>query len=162
MPQRLRGAEEGEPALLLLGEDLDRDPGGGTDLLGRFPPVLCLADRRGGDGADLLRAELLSEPHLGGDNLANFLDFLLGDPTLAIDRLADPRIGPLLHHLLQLPVDRLRDQQSRRVRTDVYGGAESHGRRPAMFPGQPDPTPTPSRHSPTKDAKRPRTPGTAR
>ena len=76
MAQRLGGAEEGEPALLLLGQDLDRDPGRRADRLGDLLAVARLAHRGGGDGADLFGPELLRQPHLGGDDLAHFLDFL--------------------------------------------------------------------------------------
>src|SRR6478672_3908286 len=137
MSQRLGRAEEGESALLLLGKDLDRDARRSANRLGRLLAVLRLADRRGRDGADLLRPQLLGQSHLGRNDLADFADFLLGDPAL-FNRLADPRISPLLHHLLQLPVNRLGHKQPSGVGPNINGGAKRHRRRPRMFPGSPD------------------------
>ena len=43
MAESLRRADEGKPALLVLAEDLDREPGGGADRLGDLLAVRCLA-----------------------------------------------------------------------------------------------------------------------
>ncbi len=122
----LRGADEGQPPLLLAAEDLDREarllghPRGDLLAVGR------LADRRGRDRADRLGAELAGEADLSGDDLRYLGRLPLGDRPVAVERLADARIGPLLHHLLQLPVHWLRHEDARRVGPNIYGGAERH------------------------------------
>ena len=47
-------------------------------------------------------------------------------PRPSVERLVDPRIGPLLHDLLELAVDRLRHEHARRIRADIYSRTE-HG-----------------------------------
>src|SRR4029077_6408856 len=55
-----------------------------------------------------------------------------------VERLVDPRIGPLLHHLLQLPFNGLGNEHTSRVRPNIYGGTERHGASFFMFPDEPD------------------------
>ena len=124
MAERLGRADEREPALLLLAQDLDRQPGGLGDLLRRLLGVLGLADRRGGDDPDRLRPELLGEPHLGGDDLGELGDLLVGDLALALRVLVEARVGALLHHLAQLALLRLGDEHAGGVRADVDRRAE--------------------------------------
>ena len=71
--ERLGRADEGEPPLLLLAEDLDRDAGVLADLLGDSGAVARLAHRGGRHRADRLRAKLPREPHLGGDDLGDLV-----------------------------------------------------------------------------------------
>ena len=78
MAERFGRADEGEPPLLLLAEDLDRDPGGLADRRRDRLAVAGLADGGGRDRADLLGAELLGEPHLGRDDLGDLVDLLGG------------------------------------------------------------------------------------
>ena len=76
MPKRLGRADEGEPPLLLVAEDLDRHSGRLADRLRHRLAVGSLADRGGRNRADLLGAQLLRQPHLGRDDLADFVDLL--------------------------------------------------------------------------------------
>ena len=76
MAERLGRADERQPPLLLLGQDVDRHPGRLGDQLRRLLGVLGLANRGGGDDPDRLGAELLGEPHLGGDHLGELGDLL--------------------------------------------------------------------------------------
>src|ERR1700712_1663367 len=62
----LGGADEGEPALLLVAEDLALYPGGLADLLRSLLTVRRLPHRSCRDGTDHLGAELTGEPNLGG------------------------------------------------------------------------------------------------
>ena len=121
-------ADEGEPPLLLLAEDVDRDPGGLGDRLRRpRSPLRRLADRRGGDRADRLGAELARASRTWVATTSPTSSIFSGTiAPVVVERLVDPRVGPLLHHLLQLPVDRLGDEHARRVGADIYRGAE-HG-----------------------------------
>ena len=127
VPEGLGRADEGEPSLLLLAEDLDLDPGGLADLLRRLLAVARLAHRGGRDRADRLGAELTRQADLGGDHLGDFLDLLGEDLAVSAERLVDPRVGALLHHLFQLPVDGLGDEHAGRIGADVYCGAEHPG-----------------------------------
>ena len=77
--ERLGRAEEREAALILVVEDLDVDRGDLLDLLDDLLAVVRLADRRGRHGLDRLGAELLGEPHLGGDDVGDLGDLLRGD-----------------------------------------------------------------------------------
>ena len=81
--ERLGRADEGEPPLLLVAEDLDRDAGGRGDRLRHLLAVAGLAHGRGGDGADRLRAELAGQPHLGRDDLADLVDLRRRDRPVA-------------------------------------------------------------------------------
>ena len=73
VPERLGGADEGQPSLLLLAQDLDLDAGDLGDRVDDLVAVRGLADRRRGDGPDRLGAELLGEPDLGGDDLGDLV-----------------------------------------------------------------------------------------
>ena len=120
--------------------------------------------RRGSLGPELAR-----QPHLGGDDLADLLDLLGKDLPLLAERLVDPRIGPLLHHLLQLPIHRLRHEHARGVGADIYGGAEHrpvihHVPKPPGSHTGPAPgsgRPLASLDAQPSDARRPRTRGRA-
>jgi hypothetical protein len=135
--QALGRAEEGEPALLLVAEDVDRDPGGLADLARRLLAVARLADRSRRNRPDRLRSELASEPHLRRHQLRNLLDLRRLDRAISVECFVDPRVGALLHHLLQLPLDRLGDEHAGGVGADIYGSAEHQGV-PLMFPDGPD------------------------
>ena len=124
MAERLRRADERKAPLLVLGEDLDLDPGDALDLLHGLFAVLGFANGRGRDGADRLGAELLSEPDLGAHDLCGLGDLLVRDAAVALRVGADLRVGALLHHLAELALLRLGDEHARRVRADVDGRAE--------------------------------------
>jgi hypothetical protein len=81
----------------------------------RLGAVVRLAHGGGRYRANLLRTQLTGQPHLGGDDVADLLHLLGEDRAVAVERLVDARIGALLHHLLQLPVDRLGDEHAGRV-----------------------------------------------
>src|SRR4051795_3030392 len=137
MAERLRRPDECQPALLLVAENLDPHPGRLADRRGGFVAVGRLAHGRGRHRPNLPGAQLPSQPNLRSDNLGNLVDLLRQDRPVGVERLVDPRIRPLLHHLLQLPIDRLRDQDARRVGADIYGSAEHPGLS-SMFPDVPD------------------------
>ena len=144
-------------------QHVDPHPGRLADRRRHRLAVAGLADRRGRDRADLLGAELAGQPHLGGHHLADLIDLLRPDRPVAVERLVDPRVGALLHHLLQLPVDRLGDEHAGRVGADIYGSAEHRGGSPPCSQTRristPGEGPACLRRS---GAKRPRTRGTAR
>ena len=117
--ERLRRAEEGEPALLLVAEDLDRQAGEAADLLRRLVAVLGLADRGGGDDPDRLGAELVGEPDLSRDDVGDLGDLLVGDLAAGLGVAADLRVGALLHDLAQLALVGLGDEHARGVGADV-------------------------------------------
>ena len=127
MAERLGRADEGEPPLLLLGEDLDRDAGVSADLLGDGGTVARFAHRGGRHGADRLRPELARQANLGRHDLPHLVRLLGRNRPRIPDRLVDPRIGPLLHQLPQLPIARLRHEQARGIGSNIYGGAEHPG-----------------------------------
>ena len=77
MAERLGRADEGQAALLLLGEDLDLDAGDLLDLLHGLLAVLGVADRRRRNGADRLGAELLGELDLRATTSATSAIFSL-------------------------------------------------------------------------------------
>ena len=104
-----------QAALLLLGEDLHRDPRRPADRRGDRVGVARLANRGGGNCADRFGAELTSETNLGGDDLGNLGDLLRDDCAVPVDRLVDAGVGALFHHLLELAVDRLGDEHARRI-----------------------------------------------
>jgi hypothetical protein len=122
--ERAGRADEGQSRLLLVAEDLDLDAGPLGDRARELVLVGGLADRRGGDGADRLGAELAREPHLRGDDLDDLRDLLRGDRVVAAQALGDPREGALAQQLAQAPVGRLCDQQPGRVGTDVDAAAD--------------------------------------
>ena len=126
MAEGLGGADERQAPLLVLAEDLDVDAGHAVDLGHDLVAVCRLADRRGGDRADRLGAELLSEPDLGRDHLGDLVDLLGIDRAVVLRGLVDPRVGALLHHLPKLAVLRLGDEHAGRVGADVYRRAEHY------------------------------------
>jgi hypothetical protein len=127
MAERLGRADEGEPPLLLVAQHLDPDPGCIADRRRHLVAIGCLTHSRRRHRANLLSAQLFGQPHLGGDDLADFVGLLAEDRPVVIERLVDPRIGPLLHHLLQLPLNRLGNEHPGRIRPNIYGSAERHG-----------------------------------
>src|ERR1044071_8598882 len=100
MAQGLGRTDERESPLLLVAQYLDRDAGRIGDRLRDVVAVAGLAHGRGGDGADLPGTELFGEPDLGRDDVADFVDLLGPDCAIAVERLVDPSVGALLHHLL--------------------------------------------------------------
>ena len=94
------------------------------DRLHDLVAVLGLADRGRGDDLDHLGAHLLGQPHLGGDDLGDLGDLLVGDLAVLARVLADPGVGALLHHLAELSLLGLGDEQPGRVRADVDRRAE--------------------------------------
>ncbi len=95
------------------------------DLLGRLLAVARLADRRRGDDPDRLGAELVGEPDLGRDDVGDLGDLLGGDRAVGVlDVAADLRVGALLHHLAELALVRLGDEDPGGVRTDIDRGAK--------------------------------------
>jgi hypothetical protein len=124
VPKRLRRADEGEPALFLLGKNLDLDPGDLLDLLDRLLAVLRIANRRCRNRADGLGAKLLRELDLGGNDLPHLRDLLFRQLAIALRVGADLRVGALLHDLPKLALLRLGNEHARRVRADVDRGAE--------------------------------------
>ncbi len=125
-PEGLGRADEGESPLLLVAQHVDRDAGRIADRGRDLAAVGGLAHGRRRHRAYLLGAQLSRQAHLGGDDLADFVDLRGKDRAIGVERLVDPRVGALLHHLLQLAVDRLSDEHAGGVGADIDGSAESH------------------------------------
>jgi hypothetical protein len=119
MAQRLGRADECEATLLLLVENVHLHIGDLLDLLHDLVAVLRLADRGCRHRLHDLGAHLLSEPHLRADDVGDLRDLLRRDLAVLRGALADAGVGALLHHLSQLPLPGLGDEQARRVGADV-------------------------------------------
>ena len=117
-------ADEREPRLLFVAEDLDGDAGVIGDRARELLLIGGLADRRRGDRANRVGTELAREPHLGGDDLGDLGDLLQRDRVVAPQALADTRERALAQQLAQAAVGRLRDQQPRRVGADIDAAAD--------------------------------------
>src|SRR5215213_9701516 len=74
MAERLRGPEEGETPLLVVGEDFNGDSAALGDLADDRLAVGRLPDGGGRDDPDLLGAELLRQPDLGYDDVDDLLE----------------------------------------------------------------------------------------
>ena len=139
VPERAGSSAEGQPCLLLRGQHRHLEPA-------RFPQsgderlaVGRLPDRGGGDPTDVGRPEVASRLELGRDDGDHLGDLLRLD--LVACRQSPPHVGEglLLVDLDQLLAVEVRDEQPRRVRTDVDAGTahDRNGRRPDSGPAAP-------------------------
>ena len=101
-------------------------PGGPLDGGDELVPVGRLADGRGGDYRDPLRARLHGVSRLGRHHLGRLVDLVLGDLRMLVEALADAGVDPLGHELPQLSIVVIGHQEADRVRADVDAG-EGHG-----------------------------------
>jgi len=62
--------------------------------------------------------------HLRRDDPRDLADLLQRDRVVSLQILADPRKRPLAQQLAHAPVDRLGDQQARRVGADIDAGTD--------------------------------------
>ena len=145
-----------------LAEDLDLDPGGRADRRRHLVAVGGLAHRRGRDRADLSAPSSRASRTWVATTSPTSSIFSRQDRAVVVERLVDPRVGALLHHLLQLAIDRLRDEHAGGVGADIDGSAEHPGL-PRMFPDARISSAGGSANAATRrDARRPRTRGRAR
>ena len=124
LAERLRGAEEGQPRLLVAVEDLDLLAHARQELVA----VDGGADAGRGHHPHALGAGRGREPDLLGHDVRDLLDLRRGD----LGRRADAREDALLQHLAEAPVHHVGDEHASRVRADIHAGA--HHRLQAILP----------------------------
>jgi hypothetical protein len=124
--ERARGAEEGQPRLLLPVQDLDLDAAAVAHGGGELVLVGGRADRRRRHHAHRVRAKLLDQVALLGHHAGDLVDLLARD-LAALEALAQAREGTPLQHFAEAAVLDVGDQHARGVGADVDAGAEHSG-----------------------------------
>src|ERR1700729_1684515 len=120
-------AAEGQPRLVLAGDDLPPQASLSGDRLHQGGPVGGRADRGGGHAANVLCPMLSGDGDLTEDDGDHLVDLVGGDDSPRGESLADPREGTLLVNLDERPVDGFRDEQAGGVGADIdAGGAHAH------------------------------------
>ena len=127
MTECLGRPDEGQAALLLVAQDLDTEAALALDPRDDLGAVRSLANRRGGDDPNCLRAQLLGEADLRRDDVRDLDDLVLVDRAVVRGPLADLVVGALLHDLAELPALGLGDEDARGIRADVDRRAEHLG-----------------------------------
>ena len=71
------------------------------------------------DRPECLRTQLPGQADLGCDHQPHLFDLFVGDRIAGVDSFADPGVGTLFHHLLELPAGRLGYEAAIRLAPDV-------------------------------------------
>src|SRR5581483_2433998 len=123
-----RRSPEGEPRLVLAGDDLHLKARPGGDRLHQCHPVGGGPDGGGGHAADLAGAVRAGHGELAEHDGHHLLDLVGADGSRRGQTLPDPGEGALLVDLDELPVHAIGDEEAGGVGADVdTGGAHAHG-----------------------------------
>ena len=119
-------AGEGEPRLLLAGEQPRREAVAPLDLAEEGLAVLGVPHGAGRDAEDALGAELLDPPAVLAEDVADARDREGEEPPARVDALAEARDLLAALECVERAVADVRDQEPRGVRAEIHG-RNTHG-----------------------------------